>query len=217
MGKPYVYKIENKNGEFYFGVRWDYQGLPNDDLWINYFTSSSLIKEILINKGVEYFTPTIIKIFETREESLEFEYSLIKKNMNKNGCLNRALGKCTIWDESLKKQVSNSMKKLWENENYRKNHYSKSSGINHHNYNLQPWRNVNSDIKSWIKIKVIYDDFSSEKWEINKYGYGRNFLMRRYDIVQGTARKFISILKNNWNPYLDVDYLLFLHENASVS
>lgn len=39
-GKPYVYKIENKIGEFYFGVRWDYSGNPENDLWINYFTSS---------------------------------------------------------------------------------------------------------------------------------------------------------------------------------
>jgi len=217
MGKPYVYRIDNETKEFYFGVRWNYDGNPNDDLWINYFTSSSLIKEMIIKNGLDYFKPTILKVLETKESALEYEYTLIKSNINKKGCLNRALGKCTIWDESLKKQVSNSVKKLWQNEEYKKNMSIKSSGTNNHNFRLNPWRNVNSDIESWKKIIHIYNDFVEEKWDIKKYGYGRHFLMKRYNIAQGTARKFLSLLKNNWSPLFDSDYLLFLHENAGLS
>jgi len=217
MGKPYVYKIENQEGEFYYGVRWDYEGDPKNDLWVNYFTSSSLIKEIILTKGLNHFTPTIIQVLDTAEDALKCEYELIKNSINKKECLNRALGKCTIWDDFLKKKVSLSLKKIWEDEEYRKRAPIKSSGTNNHNYEKKPWRNVNSEIESWKKIIDIYNDFLIEKWDLNKYGMGRHFLMRRYKIAQGTARKFIFLIKNNWNPLLDSDYLLFLYENTRVS
>lgn len=92
-----------------------------------------------------------------------------------------------------------------------------SSGEKNHNFKKKPWRNVNSNIDSWKKVISIYNDFLSENWDLNKYGYGRFYLMNRYQIVQGTARNFIKLIKNNWNPLLDTDYLLFLNENTRMS
>lgn len=210
MGKPYVYVIVGKKKEFYFGVRWCYDGEPQEDLWIKYFTSSSTIKQLIHNNGVDYFKPKVIKLFETKEDALYHEYRLIKNGINSKNCLNKAMGKCAIWDDDLKKQVSNSMKKVWENPEFREKIIFANTGENNKNYGKKPWRNVSGNYESWKKAVIIYDDYLKEKWDFNKRGYGRNLLIRRYDIVQGTARCLIKFLKNNWNPYLDDDYLLFL-------
>lgn len=217
MGAPYVYKIESINNEFYFGVRWCYDGIPQNDLWKNYFTSSKTVKEKIQKNGVNYFNPTILKVFDKIEDALHFEYTLIKENKTDKNCLNRAVGKCAIWNDELKAQVSNSLKKLSLNEDYRKKLSERVKGEKNHNYGKKPWENVNSSIHSWIKIIDIYNDYTKEKWDINKYGYGREFLVKRYSIAQGTARSFIKLLKNNWNPLLDKEFLLFLQKNAQVS
>ena len=209
---PYVYKIKNSNDEFYFGVRWDYVGLPENDLWVNYFTSSSLVKEIVLEKGLDYFEPTIIKVFEKEKDALKLEYELIKENISNEKCLNRALGKCTIWDTILKTKVSKTLKGYYSYPENRLKLVINSSGQKNHNYKKNPWRNVNSNVCSWKMAIKIYDDFIDENWDLDKYGYGRSYLVKRYKIVEGTARKLIELLKNNWNPCLDSDYLLFLNE-----
>ena len=84
-------------------------------------------------------------------------------------------------------------------------------------YNLKPWKNVNSDIESWKKILEIYNDYISEKWNFNKYGFGRLYLQKRYNIAQGTARTFMKLIKNNWNPLLDNDFLAFINDNIGMS
>lgn len=216
MGNAYVYNIKGLDDEFYIGVRWNYSGDPENDIWVNYFTSSSYIKQMIIQKGVEYFSPTVIKTFESEKEALEYEYNLIKENFENEKCLNRAMGKCTIWDDFLKKQVSNSMKKLWMSENYRQNRKNQI-GEKNHNFGLKPWRNINSNKDSWKKSIEIFIDYQNEKWDFEKYGFGRQFLISRYHIAQGTARSLIKLLKNNWNPLIDSDFLLFLEENTRVS
>lgn len=217
MGLPYVYKIESVNNEFYFGVRWNYNGSPENDLWKNYFTSSKTVKEKIQKNGYGYFTSYIIKTFDNIEDALNFEYSLIKENKTNKNCLNRAIGKCTIWNDELKKQVSNSLKKISLNDDYRKKLSDRVKGEKNHNYGKKPWDNINSSIDSWKKIIDIYNDYIIENWDFNKYGSGRLFLIKRYGIAEGTARKFINLVKNNWNPLLDNDYLLFLQKNAQVS
>ena len=217
MAKPYVYKITSVEGEYYFGVRWDYEGNPIDDLWKKYFTSSSLIKEMIFTNGIDYFKPEIITICDNEKQALGLEYEFIKENIQDRKCLNRALGKCTIWDEVLKKIVSESMKNVRQYPEYQRNASEKMKGSNNPNFEKKPWRNINSDIPSWVKIIDVYQDFINENWDFSKYGFGRIFLMNRYNISQGTSRKFIYLVKNNWNPFLDTDYLLFLKENGFVA
>lgn len=214
--KPYVYKIVSKNSEFYYGVRWCYNGTPESDLWINYFTSSSLIHELIRNKGKEYFTADVIKVLSTNKEALDYEYSLIKESIDDDLCLNRALGKCTIWDDKLKNKVSKSVKKLWDDPSYKENQIKKHIGKLNHNYNLPSWRNVNSDIESWLKVPIIYNDYINEKWDLKKYGFGRYFLIKRYNIKQGTARSLLKKLISDWNPHEDIDFIKFLEENNKV-
>ena len=127
---PYVYKLTSKNNEYYYGVRWAYSGNPEDDILINYFTSSSLVKEKINKNGVTYFSAEIVNVFESKNDALNYEYDLIKSSINDKNCLNKAMGKCAIWDENLKKQISETIKKKWENIEFRKNASIKASGIN---------------------------------------------------------------------------------------
>lgn len=214
--KAYVYKIVSKNKEFYYGVRWCYNGEPKNDLWVNYFTSSTLIHEMINEYGIDYFNPEIIKIFGDNKEALDYEYQLIKESIDNELCLNRALGKCTIWDEYLKNKVSDSVKKLWEKEDYRDNQLKKHSEEFNHNFNLPSWRNVNSDIDSWLKVLTIYNDFINEGWDLNKYGYGRSYLVKRYNIKMGTSRCLLNKFKNGWSPKEDKDFNMFLNEHINA-
>ena len=68
--KPYVYKITSKNNEYYFGVRWDYKSTPQEDLWKEYFTSSTLVHELIQKNGKEYFYIEILFLFESKEDAL---------------------------------------------------------------------------------------------------------------------------------------------------
>lgn len=214
--KPYVYKIVSKKSEFYYGVRWCYEGEPVNDLWKSYFTSSTLIHNLINKNGVDYFKPEIIKVFGCNKEALDYEYSLIKESIDNELCLNRALGRCTIWDDELKNKVSNSVKKLWENEEYRVNQTKKhSKGLNH-NFKLPSWRNINSDIDSWLSVPKIYSDYIKEGWDLNKYGYGRFYLLKRYGIKMGTSRCLIDKFKNGWNPKEDEDFNIFLSEHINA-
>lgn len=205
--KPYVYKLTNSNGEFYYGCRWNYDGEPKNDLLINYFTSSKLIHELISLNGIDYFIGEIIATTDNPKECLEIEYNLIKESFDNPKCLNRAMGKCTIWDDELKKKVSKSVKKLWDDSDYRNNQSIIRSGHKNHNYKKPPWRNVNGDKKNWYKSIKIYEDFKSEKWDFTVYGMGRKYLMERYDISQGMSRKLIELFKNNWNPLTDKDFM----------
>jgi hypothetical protein len=56
--RPYVYKLENLDGEFYYGVRWDYKGEPENDLLIEYFSSSLTVKKMISENGINYFAAT---------------------------------------------------------------------------------------------------------------------------------------------------------------
>ena len=119
--KPYVYKLTGKDGSFYFGVRWYYETTPEEDLFKNYFTSSNSVKKIIEEEGLNFFKTEILQVFETKEDALQYEYNLIKGSLNDNLCLNRSLGKCTIWNDELKSRLSESMKKRWKDYNYRNN------------------------------------------------------------------------------------------------
>lgn len=64
MIEAYVYRITNNiTNQFYFGYRYRNQTLeiePENDLWVNYFTSSNRIKKDIKIYGKESFTVNII-------------------------------------------------------------------------------------------------------------------------------------------------------------
>lgn len=211
--KPYVYKLTGKDGSFYFGVRWYYETTPEEDLFKNYFTSSNSVKKIIEEEGLNFFKTEILQVFETKEDALQYEYNLIKGSLNDNLCLNRSLGKCTIWNDELKSRLSESMKKRWKDYNYRNNRSNLFTSNTNPNKNKPSWRNLSSCVTSWMKSKEIYDDFQKEGWDLEKYGFGRKMLVVRYSIKEGTARNLIKKFRESWSPYEDQDFLNFYEEN----
>lgn len=64
MIESYVYRVTNNiTGQFYYGYRYRNQTLgitPENDLWINYFTSSNRIKSDIKKYGKDSFTVEIL-------------------------------------------------------------------------------------------------------------------------------------------------------------
>jgi len=92
----YTYRIINiLTGEFYFGSRCRNVNLglsPEEDLWINYFTSSKNIKSLIEKFGKESFISEII-YEQTDSDFIDAYYwkeqEFIKENRKNPLCLNR--------------------------------------------------------------------------------------------------------------------------------
>lgn len=208
VGAPYIYKITSINKEYYYGIRWDYNGEPQDDFWKKYFTSSDTIHEIIKLRGKTYFTPEILFVFGDIPTAQNKEIELIKPSIGDPLCLNKACGKCAIWDDEMKTRMVKNLNKFYKENPKLKARFA-MPGNKNPNYNLNPWRNVNGCKHSWKKAIQIYSDMLAENWDLSKRKYGRFMLMRRYKLAQGSARKMLDLFKKRWNPNCDGDYLKF--------
>ena len=92
MIDAYVYKITNTvTGEFYYGYRYKNQKLgisPEEDLWINYFTSSIRIKKDIEKYGAAVFTSIIVFRNQDSLECWKTEQQLIKESWGEPLLLN---------------------------------------------------------------------------------------------------------------------------------
>jgi hypothetical protein len=77
--KPFTYYLYHKpTGLKYYGTRYSKQCDPTD-LWTTYFTSSSLVKELIKAHGADSFVFKVRKIFETPEQALLWEHKFLSK------------------------------------------------------------------------------------------------------------------------------------------
>ncbi len=76
-------------------------------------------------------------------------------------------------------------------------------GVKHPNYKLKPWENINSRVDSWAKAGYIYDNYVLKGWNFKKYGQGRYYFKREYNISSGSIRVMIKMFSNGWIPYED--------------
>ena len=78
----YTYKITCKpTGQFYYGFRCKNMSLnrhPHEDLWLYYFTSSNLVKELINRYGKDAFVAEILFTSYIKEEAYLEEQQLIK-------------------------------------------------------------------------------------------------------------------------------------------
>lgn len=76
---PYTYYLYHKpTGKHYYGVRTAKDCHP-DELWVKYFSSSKIVKLLREQYGDDSFEYQIRKIFETRENALEWEMKFLTR------------------------------------------------------------------------------------------------------------------------------------------
>lgn len=115
MTTPYTYCIKHlPSGKRYYGARWAKNCHPTD-LWVTYFTSSSVIKKLIEKDGPESFTYEVRKIFNSRESALYWEQRVlcrlkILKNTNwfNRGYFSKDRLK-SILDEDRNRKISQSL------------------------------------------------------------------------------------------------------------
>ena len=89
----YTYLIVFKpTKKFYYGVRTS-NCLPIDDLWVKYFTSSTIIKGLLEANGPDVFAYEVRRIFKTRKAANRCEERCLRQidALQNRACLNKAI------------------------------------------------------------------------------------------------------------------------------
>lgn len=77
--QPYTYLIHHiPTNQYYYGGKWSKDADPNK-FWVNYFTSSKLVHELINRYGEHSFTIKIRKLFKTPEECRRWEKNVLKR------------------------------------------------------------------------------------------------------------------------------------------
>lgn len=118
----YTYKIGwTSQNKYYYGVRLSYKGLPEDDLWVKYFTSSSYVAA----HRAAYGEPDVIKIdkvFDNPNDAAEHEIRFLIENncVLSEHWLNAGLMPATVHDEVTRAKLGMLAKGRVESEETRK-------------------------------------------------------------------------------------------------
>lgn len=123
----YVYKITFKpTNQYYIGFRGSKKASTNE-LLVSYFTSSKVANALIKKHGVDSFTKEILAEFENSHDAYDYEQKLLKEhNVESNdNMLNKRLTSCALdtfkkHTKKTRKKMSESRKKIWENEEFRK-------------------------------------------------------------------------------------------------
>lgn len=90
--QPYTYLIEHiHTGKKYYGVKFSKDSNPNT-FWVDYFTSSKIVKDIINKYGKESFLVKIDKVFNTPEEAVLHELQFLRSITDKVDWLNQHFG-----------------------------------------------------------------------------------------------------------------------------
>lgn len=93
----YVYKITiNETGQFYFGFRKANKDLPENDLLVNYFSSSKVIKELISVKGLNSIIGEVLFQSNDPTESYWHEQKLIEQHYGNPLLLNQHYQKSNL-------------------------------------------------------------------------------------------------------------------------
>ena len=78
---PYFYIIQHiSSGRYYAGVKYGKNANPENLLKFNgYQTSSTVVKQKILEEGVESFIIRKIKLFETRKAALDYELRFLRR------------------------------------------------------------------------------------------------------------------------------------------
>ena len=78
--KPYTYLIKHTpTNKVYYGYRSANKVEPHNDLWKAYFTSSTYVKDLISQYGIDSFEFEIRKIFETKKAASNWETKVLRR------------------------------------------------------------------------------------------------------------------------------------------
>lgn len=79
MTTPYTYRIKHiPSGKNYYGSRFAENCDPSD-LWTTYFTSSKLVKELILKDGKESFVAEVRKTFDCKIKCQQYENEVLRR------------------------------------------------------------------------------------------------------------------------------------------
>lgn len=74
---PYTYCITHKpSGKRYYGSRYGKNCHPSD-LWVNYFTSSKIVKNLIALDGAESFDYEVRRVFDNAKDAVKWEHKVL--------------------------------------------------------------------------------------------------------------------------------------------
>lgn len=118
MYLSYTYLVKNKiTNQFYYGSRCKNVRLkitPEEDMWVNYFTSSKIVKELIEEYGNNSFDIKIILKDIDYDKCYFLEQELISEHINDPLCLNkycRKTGKFSMAGTSHSAETKSRMSK----------------------------------------------------------------------------------------------------------
>jgi hypothetical protein len=125
--KPYTYLIKFKpTGQCYYGSRFKNVRLginPEDDLMINYSTSSKYIRSLIDEHGLDAFDWEVRKTFDTPEQATNWESRVLKRCrvLESNKWLNQNVSGHILLTEEGRKKISDFHKGKAKSEEHKKN------------------------------------------------------------------------------------------------
>jgi hypothetical protein len=107
--KPYTYLIKHRpTGKVYYGFRCANKTEPHEDLWKQYFTSSSKIQQLIEETGVDSFDIEIRRVFESKEQAVLWETKVLRrcKVLEDDRWINQNIAGYIVPTEESRKKIS---------------------------------------------------------------------------------------------------------------
>lgn len=200
---PYTYRIQCiTTGEYYYGVKYGKDADPST-FWINYFTSSDKVKNLIKLYGVDNFVFTIRKIFNSAEAAILWEHKVLKRVMNWDNYLNRHSGKAFSIKSTMKGLETQKQKWLSGEYDYLRDKSRlagiKAAATNKKNKTSMCWdKNIQSAAgkKAQITLNRI-GYFQSSKWRKVSSRANTTWITNGVDNKRYDNLKLNEFLNNN--------------------
>ena len=109
LANAYTYLVSHKiTKQYYYGVRWGNKVPPEQDLWIEYFTSSERVKDLIDQYGADSFDTQVRKVFNNEIAAINWETKVLRRMKvleNKDIWLNRNAGGAILIDEKAREKL----------------------------------------------------------------------------------------------------------------
>jgi hypothetical protein len=151
--KPYTYLIKHRpTGKVYYGFRCANKTEPHDDLWKQYFTSSSKIQQLIEETVKESFDIEIRRVFETKEQAVLWETKVLRrcKVLEDNRWINQNVAGYIVPTEESRKKISDYHKDKPKSEDHKQKLSASQKGKpkNSQVYKSPEYRELMSKLKS---------------------------------------------------------------------